>query len=226
MHTKTTNIEPHVLEQFALVGKALSSPSRLQLLDLLCQAERTVEALAREASLTVANTSQHLQVLRQAGIVSSRRDGNFVIYRVAGTDIHHLWKAVQTVGRKQLCEIEKTVSTYLSSTRDMDILDSEDILRQVNSGEIVLLDVRPEDEYRHMHIRGAQSVPLDTLKKRIAELPRGKTIVAYCRGPYCVLSVKAVKMLRKEGLDAYRISKGLGGWNKRNLAKSAGPPGP
>lgn len=220
MDTKTTNIESHVLEQFALIGKALSSSSRLQLLDLLCQAERTVEALAREACLTVANTSQHLQILRQAGIVSSRRDGNFISYRIAGTDICRLWKAVQAVGRKQLREIEKTVSTYLSSAHDMDVLDSDDVLRRVSSGEIVLLDVRPEEEYDHLHIRGAQSVPLEKLKKRIAELPPDKTIVAYCRGPYCVLSLEAVKMLRKKGLIAYRISKGVEGWSKRDLAKT------
>lgn len=224
MKTNTTNIDPHVLEQFALIGKALSSPSRLQMLDLLCQAERTVEGLSGEASLTVANTSQHLQVLRQAGLVSSRRDGNFIIYRIADADICRLWKAVQTVGRKQLREIEKTVSTYLGGAHDMDILDSGDMLRRVRSGEIILLDVRPEDEYRHAHIRGAQSVPLGKLKKRIAEVPWDKTVVAYCRGPYCVLSLEAVKMLRKKGLDAYRFSKGVDGCKKHNLVTPPSAP--
>lgn len=218
---KTTNIEKHVLEQFAQIGKALSSPSRLQILDLLCQTERTVETLAKEASLTIANTSQHLQVLRQSGIVSCRRDGNYIIYRIADTDICRLWKTIQSVGRKQLHEIEKTVSKYLSSAHDMDIIDSDDILRRVSSGEIILIDVRPEDEYHHVHIRGARSVPLQKLKKYIAELPKNKTIVAYCRGPYCVLSLEAVKILRKEGLDAYRISSGIDGWSKCNLDKEA-----
>ncbi|MBN1759255.1 MAG: ArsR family transcriptional regulator [Chitinispirillaceae bacterium] len=219
MNTKTTNIEPHVLAQFALIGKALSSPSRLQILDLLCQAERTVEGLAKEASLGVANTSQHLQMLRQAGIVSSRRDGNFIIYRIAGTDICRLWKAVQTVGHKQLREIEKTVSAFLTDPHDLDVLDSDDVLRRVATGEIVLLDVRPEEEYTHAHIRGAQSVPLEKLRTHLRNLPRDKKIVAYCRGPYCVLSLDAVKLLRKKGLKAYRMAEGMSGSNRMKVER-------
>lgn len=196
----------HVLEQLALIGKALSSPSRLHILDLLCQAERTVESLAREASLSIANTSQHLQVLRQSGIVASRREGNYVIYQIASKDICLLWQTVQTIGGKQLKEIEKTVSAYFSKKYEMEMLDQDDMLRKASSGEIVLLDVRPEEEYNHKHLKGAKSIPLTQLKKRFADLPKDKVIVAYCRGPYCVLSEEAVKFLRKKGLQAYRIT--------------------
>ena len=209
MKKNTASMQAHVFEQFALIGKALSSPSRLRILDLLCQAERTVESLAREASLTVANTSQHLQVLRQSGMVASHRDGNFVVYRIASDDICRLWQTVQTVGRTQLREIEETVSAYFDRQHELELIDSEDMLRRVAAGEIVLLDVRPEEEYRHAHIRGAKSVPLQELKARITELPRDKTIVAYCRGPYCVLSQEAVKLLRKKGLKAYRMAEGV-----------------
>lgn len=196
----------HVLEQLALIGKALSSPSRLRILDLLCQAERTVETLAREASLSIANTSQHLQVLRQAGVVSSHRDGNYVIYRIASNDICLLWQTVQAVGGRQLGEIEKTVSAYFSKKHEMEMLDQEDMIRRASSGEIVLLDVRPEEEYNHKHLDGAKSIPLTQLKKRFADLPKDKVIIAYCRGPYCVLSEEAVRFLREKGLQAYRIS--------------------
>lgn len=196
----------HVLEQLALIGKALSSPSRLHILDLLCQAERTVEALAREASLSIANTSQHLQVLRQSGIVSSRREGNYVIYQIVSKDICLLWQTVQAIGGKQLKEIEKTVSAYFNKKYEMEMLDQNDMIRKASSGEIVLLDVRPEEEYNHKHLNGAKSIPLPQLKKRFSDLPKDKIIVAYCRGPYCVLSEEAVKFLRKKGLQAFRIS--------------------
>ena len=206
MKKDTLNIQMHVLELLALIGKALSSPSRLHILDLLCQAERTVEGLAREASLSIANTSQHLQVLRQSGIVTSRREGNYVIYQVASNEIYLLWQTVQAIGSKQIAEIEKTVSAYFSKKHEMEMLDQDDIIRRASSGEILLLDVRPEEEYNHRHLSGAKSIPLPQLRKRFADLPKDKIIVAYCRGPYCVLSEEAVKFLRKKGLQAYRIS--------------------
>ncbi|MFP4417579.1 MAG: ArsR/SmtB family transcription factor, partial [Chitinispirillaceae bacterium] len=210
MRTKTSGIEPHLLQQFALIGKALSSPSRLQILDLLCQAERTVETLAKESSLTVANTSQHLQILRQAGMVVSRREKNFVVYQIAGEDISGLWKMVQTVGGKQLTEINKTLTTYFNKKYEMEALEYAEIVRKASEGEILLLDVRPEDEFNHTHVKGATSIPLQQLKKRFNELPQDKIIVAYCRGPYCVLSEEAVRYLRKKGLNAYRLPEGVG----------------
>lgn len=209
MRRKSTGIEPHVLHQFALIGKALSSPSRLQILDLLCQAERTVDTLAKESSLTIANTSQHLQILRQAGMVASRREKNFVVYKTTGDNISRLWKMVQTVGGKQLTEINKTVTTYFNKKYEMKALDYAEIVRKASKGEILLLDVRPEDEFSRTHVKGALSIPLTQLKKRVKELPKDKAIVAYCRGPYCVLSEEAVKYLRKKGFDAYRISSAL-----------------
>ncbi|MBN1602635.1 MAG: ArsR family transcriptional regulator [Chitinispirillaceae bacterium] len=205
MKEKKNNFQVKIFEQFSLIGKALSSSSRLHIIDLLHHAERTVEGLAQEASLTVANTSQHLQILRQTGIVLSRRKGNFILYRLASTDVSHLWQTVQTVGRKHLKEIEKTVSAHFTRKHELEKLDYVEIIRRTNAGEIVLLDVRPEEEFQHAHIENATSIPLKVLKKRFAELPQNKIIVAYCCGPYCVISEEAVKFLRKKGLEAYRM---------------------
>lgn len=197
--------QKHLLEQCSAVGKALSSSSRLQIIDILCLKECTVEQLAKSTSLSVANTSQHLQVLRQAGFVASRREGNFIVYRIAHRDIESLWHKVQDVAERQLAEIEKTASAFLTKRDDLELLDQDEVLRRASTGEILLLDVRPEEEYRQSHLRSATSIPLSELEKRFRELPRDKTIVAYCRDSYCVLSQEAVKFLREKGWEAYRL---------------------
>ena len=222
MARNTSGVKSHILEQFSLIGKALSCAARLEIIDLLCQTERTVEGLAREASLSVANTSQHLQVLRQAGLVASRREKNFIVYRIASDDVFRLWQTVQSVGRRQLAEIDQTVARYFHEKDELHVLDLDDTLRRAKAGEILLLDVRPEEEYRYAHLPGARSVPLRDLKKRLGDLPEGKTIVAYCRGPYCVLSQEAVNVLRKKGLEAYRIPDGVREWKARELPHPVG----
>lgn len=205
MKKSRTHSQKHLLEQCSVVGKALSSSSRLQIIDILCRGECTVEQLAKDTSLTVANTSQHLQVLRQAGFVASRREGNFIVYRTAHRDVESLWQMVQGVAEGQLAQIEKTTSAFLRKRDDLELLDQDEVVRRASSGEILLLDVRPEEEYRQSHLRSATSIPLGELKKRFRELPRDKTIVAYCRDSYCVLSEEAVEFLRKKGWDAYRL---------------------
>ncbi len=211
-------VKTHIFEQLALVGKALANAARMEILDILCQAERTVEVLADESSQSVANTSRHLQVLRQAGLVFTRREKNFVVYSISGENVCRLWRVVQAVGGEHLAEIEKTVSRYFEKKDELDVLDRKDILRRAATGEIVLVDVRPEEEYRHSHIKGACSVPLKDLKKRLAELPKNKTVVAYCRGPYCVLSQEAVKLLKGKGLNAMRMADSVMDWKKQRLA--------
>jgi rhodanese-related sulfurtransferase/DNA-binding transcriptional ArsR family regulator len=205
--------------QLALIGKALSSAPRIEILDLLCQAERTVEVLAREASITVANASRHLQVLRLAGLVDSRREKNFIHYRISSPDVYRLWKMVQEAGHQQLAGISRAVSDYFDSRDELQVIDHQEIHNRVKSGEIVLLDVRPEEEYREAHIRGATSIPLKELRDRMAQLPKDKTIVAYCRGPFCVMSQEAVKLLRKNRRNAFRISDGVRDWKSQEIEK-------
>lgn len=204
-------------EQLARLGKALSAPRRLELLDLLGQAPRTVEALAELCGMSVANTSQHLQVLRAAGVVESRKEGLYVTYSLSGDDVGELFRTLRSVAQARLAEMERVKRQFFASTADLDPVSGKELLERVRRGEAVLLDVRPAEEFDAGHIPGALSVPLADLKRRLAELPKRREIVAYCRGPYCVLAMEAVKTLKGRGFRAVRLEDGVGEWRARGL---------
>lgn len=211
-----------IYEQFARVGKAVSNPVRLELLDLLCQAPRTVEVLAKTASISVANASQHLQVLRSARLVSAEKSGLYVTYRIADRAVCDLYAAIRSLAEQQLAEVERISRDYLGDRESMEPVDRQGLLARARDGLVTVLDVRPSEEYRAGHIAGALSVPLEQLEHRLAELPREREVVAYCRGPYCVLAVRAVELLRAKGFTALRLEDGVREWSARGLPLSAG----
>jgi len=204
-----------IYEQFARLGKAVSAPKRLELLDLLCQGPKTVEVLADHAALSVANTSQHLQVLRAARLVEAEKQGLHVEYRLAGEDVCEFFLALRTLAEGRLAEIEVVTREYLARRDAMETVAGVELLRRVKSGEVTVLDVRPSEEYRAAHIPGAVSIPLGELKARFKELPKNREVVAYCRGPYCVFAVEAVALLRKKGFKAHRLREGVLDWRSR-----------
>lgn len=202
-------------EQLARLGKAISAPKRLELLDLLCQGPRTVEALAEQAAISVANASQHLQVLRAARLVDAEKKGLFVEYRLGGDDVGRFYVAVRSLGEARLAEVEQVANAYFEQRGALETVDGDELLRRVRAGEVTVLDVRPAEEYRAGHIPGALSIPVDELKSHIKQLPKSREIVAYCRGPYCVMAVEAVELLRKKGFKAHRLEQGVADWRAR-----------
>ena len=211
-----------IYEQFARIGKALSSPKRLELLDLLCQSERTVEALAKLANLTVANASQHLRVLLAARLVESEKRGLYVSYRLASSTVCDLYRAMRELGESRLAEVEQITRRFLAGREGMEPIDRESLLARVRAGEVTVLDVRPVEEYVAGHIPGAISIPLGELEQHLSELPRDQEIVAYCRGPYCVLAIRAVEVLRSRGFRAVRLEDGVPDWRARGLPVALG----
>ena len=201
-----------VYEQFSRVGKAVSAPKRLELLDLLCQGPRTVETLAGQVAISVANASQHLQVLRAARLVESEKKGLYVEYRLADGQVCRFLQALRELAESRLAEVEQVTRQYLQERGAMERVDGDELLRRVRRGEVAILDVRPPEEFRAGHIPGALSVPLAELKKRLAQLPKNRDVVAYCRGPYCVMAIEAVALLRKKGFRAYRMEQGVVEW--------------
>jgi len=208
--------------QLARIGRALASPKRLELLDLLCQTERTVESLAEEAGMSVANTSQHLQVLEAARLVEARRNGRFVVYSLSGVLVCDFFRAYRVLAEDRLAEIEQIRRRFLEGQGDLSAVDRETLISRVQAREVIVIDVRPPEEYRAGHIPGALGVPLQHLKRRLAELPRNKDIVAYCRGPYCVLAVDAVRLLRSQGLRAFRLDVSVNDWRAQGLPLAKG----
>ncbi len=209
---KPQQFRDHVYEVFAGVGKALANGRRLVLLDLLCQAERNVDDIAREAGLSVASVSQHLQVLRAAGLVASRRDGTKAFYRIANGAAADLWYALRSFGEAELPAVDRVVEAYLSDRDKLRAITAEDLDRGLRDGKMVLIDVRPRREFNEAHIPGAQSFPLRELEGRIDELPLGTEIVAYCRGRYCVHADEAVRKLETHGFRARRLELGVLDW--------------
>lgn len=201
-----------IYEQFARISKALSSPKRLELLDMLCQGERTVEALAKETHLSVANTSQHLQVLRGARLVEAEKHGLFVIYRLADQQVCDFFRAMRGLAENRLAEVERIVREFMEGHPGLEPVDRDALRERVLCGKVTLLDVRPYEEYRAGHIRGALCIPLEELEERLDSLPKDQEIVAYCRGPYCVLAVEAVERLRAKGFRAFRLEDGVCEW--------------
>lgn len=207
----------NVYHQFARLGKALASPARLELLDLLAQGERSVEDLAQEAALGIANASAHLQALSRARLVSSRKAGLRVYYRLADPSVFRLWVALREAGEHQLAEIDRLVATYLQDRQSLQPISREELARRFTDGEAVILDVRPLLEYRQGHIVGARSMPVEELEQRLAELDPQRQIVAYCRGPYCVFADEAVTVLRAHGFAAWRYVEGYPDWAAAGL---------
>jgi rhodanese-related sulfurtransferase len=209
-------------EQLARVGKALSAPKRIELLDLLCQSPRTVESLAEFAAISVANASQHLQVLRSARLVETEKKGLYIEYRLADDDVCRFLVAQRQLAHSRLAEIEHVMRTYFDKREAMEAVEGEELMRRVRKGEVTVLDVRPAEEYRAGHIPGALSVPVGELKARIRELPKGRDIVAYCRGPYCVMAIEAVELLRTQGFKAHRLEQGVADWRARGWRIESG----
>ena len=208
-----------LFDALARVAKALASGRRIELVDVLANGERTVEALAGEVGLSVANTSQHLQILRQAGLVGSRRQGTSVHYRLAGPEVFELWRTLRTLAASRLAEVERLAVAYLGGRDDLEPVTREELARRLEDGDdLVVLDVRPAAEYAAGHLPGAVSIPVGELRRRLAELPADREVVAYCRGPYCAFAHEAVELLRDEGFAARRLEDGLPEWQAARLA--------
>lgn len=212
-------------QQLARIGRALASGPRLALLDLLRQSPRAVDALAQEAGLTLANASQHLKVLRQAGLVDARKRGVFVTYSVAAPAVDDFYLALRRLAETRLAEVQQIASAFVERRGTLEAVDRRQLLERLKMGEVTLLDVRPAEEYRAAHIAGAVSLPLKQLQKRLGRLPRQREVVAYCRGPYCVLAPEAVKLLRARGYRAVALSDGVAEWRAHGLPVAAGDAG-
>lgn len=214
-----------IYEQFARIGKAVAAPKRLELLDLLCQGPRTVDALATQAAISVANASQHLQILRAARLVEAERRGMHTEYRLADEAVCTFYFALRELAEARLTEVEQVSRDYLEGRGAMEAVAGDELLRRVRHGEVTVLDVRPPEEYRAGHIPGAVSIPVSELAARLGELPKDREVVAYCRGPYCVMAVEAVEVLRGEGFAAHRLEQGVIDWRARGWPVEVAPEG-
>lgn len=208
--------------QLARLGKALSSPHRLEMLELLAQSERTVESLAAEIGLSLANASQHLQALRQATLVESRKDGLFVYYRLADPNVFELSKVIRSVAERRLAELDRLVYDHFGNRADLEPVPMAELLKRARSKQVVILDTRPASEYVAGHIPGALSIPVDDLQRRLKELAKGKDYVAYCRGPYCIYADRAVEVLHANGRRARRLAEGFPDWRSAGFPVSQG----
>jgi len=215
--TAKTGFKQALFAQFARVGKALASANRLELLEFLAQGERSVDALARVSGLSVANTSQHLQQLRQAGLVTARKEGVTVYYSLSDKDVVALVDKLRDVAERHLAEVEQLVSRYLTVKDDLEPVPSRELLKRARQGLVTVIDVRPEEEYAAGHLPGAVNIPLASLEKQLRDFDREKEVVAYCRGPHCVLAFEAVARLRAKGFEARRLQDGFPEWELAGL---------
>jgi rhodanese-related sulfurtransferase/DNA-binding transcriptional ArsR family regulator len=211
------NFKHELFTQFARVGKALSNGNRLELLEFLAQGERSVDELAKVSGLSMANTSQHLQQLRQAGLVSSRKEGLKVFYRLSGDDVIGLMDALRKVAERHVSDINVLVNTYLTVKDNLEPIPREELLERVRNGLVTVLDVRPPEEFAAGHVPGAVNVPLTELEKHLESLDPKHEVVAYCRGPHCVLAFDAVARLREKGVKARRLEDGFPEWKQAGL---------
>lgn len=203
--------------QVARIGKAVSSPKRLELIELLCQGEKPVERLAAEAAISLKLASAHLKALRQAHLVEARKEGKYVFYRLTSEAVADFWVSTRTLAEDRLLELRAALAKLAAHMHELTPMNREELLSQAQRGEVLVLDVRPGSEYAAGHLPYAQSMPIDELKKRLADLPRDKPFVAYCRGPFCLMAAEAVDLLRKEGYNAIRLEDGVAEWRKYGL---------
>lgn len=206
-----------LFEQLARVTKALSSPRRLELVDLLAQSERSVDELAELTGMSVANTSQHLQALRAALLVTVRREGPRAHYALADDTVFRTWQAIRDLGQRQFGEVDRLLKTFVKDREHLEGISADELLKRIRRDEVVVLDVRPAIEFRAGHIAGARSVPVRELRKRLAEVPKDREVIAYCRGPFCVYADEAVTILRKRGFRARRLDVGFPDWRSAGL---------
>ncbi|MFN2538416.1 MAG: ArsR/SmtB family transcription factor [Mycobacteriales bacterium] len=211
-----------LFDGFALVGKALGSGRRAELVDVLAQGERSVEELAGEIGQSVANTSQHLQQLLRAGLVQTRREGTRVYYALASDRVQELWQVLREVAAAHVAELDQLAQAYLGDRTGLESMSHAELRRRLRAGDVVVLDVRPAAEYAAGHIAGARSLPLADLTRRLKDLPKDSEIVAYCRGPYCVYADDAVRVLRRRGYQARRLQAGYPEWSRAGLPTAAG----
>jgi len=198
--------------QFARIGHALASPTRIEILDLLGQGEKTVEQLAEDSATPIKSTSAHLRVLRQARLVETRRVGTYVHYRLADDDVTSVVRALESLGHRRLADVDRVVDQYLDGRDELEPVSLKELRRLMRDDAVTVIDVRPPDEYSAGHIPGARSMPVHELRRRLKEIPKGREVVAYCRGRYCVYSLDAVTLLRKQGYRARRAVEGLPDW--------------
>lgn len=216
------NVQSQLFEQFARIGKALASPGRLEILDLLCQGEKTVESLAEETGMKVGNTSAHLRALRQARLVETRKDGLYVFYRVADGSVGPLLAALRAVAERRLAEVREVTRRHFRDPEGAIVPERRELLERLGRGEVTLVDARPQDEYRAGHIFGARSIPIAELPDRLEEIPTDRDVVVYCRGRYSFLSLNAVTLLRKRGFRAMRLPEGVTEWRTAGLPVEGG----
>ncbi len=210
-------IKNHLYEQVARIGKALASPKRLELIELLCQGEKAVETLALQAEISVKLASAHLKELRVARLVDTRREGKYIFYRLASPSVADLWVNLRAEAEERLVELQMALASVLEHGDELKGVDRASILDRAAKGEVVVLDVRPEDEFSAGHLPHARSLPVDELKRRLAELPKDVPVVAYCRGPFCLMAKEAVELLRKKGYQAFHLTDGVAEWRARGL---------
>jgi len=213
----TETMKRELYQSIAKVAQALASGNRLQLLEFVAQGERSVDALAAMAGVTVANASQHLQALRRAGLVATRKDGQRVYYRVAGDDVVRLYQDLRTVAESRLAEVRQLVNEFLGDREELEPVRAGELLARAKKGLVTVLDVRPPEEYAAGHVRGAINVPLEKLEEYLAKLPKKREIIAYCRGPYCLMSFEAALKLRTRGWKARRLEDGFPEWKAAGL---------
>ena len=204
-------------EQVSRVSKALASPKRLELIELLCQCEKSVETLARETGMSVKLASAHLRALRTGRLVETRKDGKYVLYRLADASVADLWVSLRSVAEERLVDLQVALRSLLEARAALVGVDRKAILRQARQGEVIVIDVRPEEEFAAGHLPYARSLPLTELKKRLQQLPKDKPVVAYCRGPFCLMAHDAVALLQKQGYRAQNLEDGVAEWRARGL---------
>ena len=214
-----------LFDEFARVGHALSNGRRLEILDILANGERNVDSIGREAGLTLANVSQHLQVLREAGLVKTRREGTFIHYQLADGSVFGLWRGLRTVAARQRAEVSRLAQAYIGAPDTLEPITRAELQRRIRLGDLVVLDVRPKEEFAAGHVPRAVSIPVSDLRRRLKDLPRDKEVVAYCRGPYCAFADAAILVLRKGGFHARRLEDGLPEWRAAGLPVTAGDDG-
>jgi DNA-binding transcriptional ArsR family regulator len=221
--TATATPKRQIFTHFARIAKAMASPNRLELLEALAQGERSVEKLAQATGMPLANVSHHLQVLREGGLVRSRKEGVQVIYRLSDDEIPQMFGCLRRVGERHLAEVELIVREHFANDEGLRPVNHRELATMLKSGEALVIDVRPPEEYEAGHITGAVNIPLNILSRRLTALPRGKEVVAYCRGPYCMLAFEAVKRLRGRGYRARRLEEGFPEWKAEGRPVAGGP---